>query len=28
LVIGDFVSGGLWNVYGTIAGREVYRFNE
>jgi len=28
LVIGDFVSGGLWNVYGTIVGREVYRFNE
>jgi hypothetical protein len=28
LVIGDFVSGGLWNVYGTITGREVYRFNE
>lgn len=28
LVIGDFVSGGLWNVYGTIVGKEVYRFNE
>ncbi|MCS7223068.1 MAG: hypothetical protein NZ959_00715 [Armatimonadetes bacterium] len=28
LVLGDFVSGGLWNVYGTIAGKEVYRFNE
>jgi hypothetical protein len=28
LVIGDFVSGGLWNIYGTIVGREVYRFNE
>lgn len=28
LVIGDFVSGGAWNVYGTIAGKEVYRFNE
>ncbi len=28
LVLGDFISGGLWNVYGTIAGREVYRFNE
>lgn len=28
LVIGDFVSGGLWNIYGTLVGREVYRFNE
>lgn len=28
LVIGDFVSGGLWNIYGTLTGREVYRFNE
>lgn len=28
LVIGDFVSGGLWNLYGVLFDKEVYRFNE
>jgi hypothetical protein len=28
LVVGDFVTGGLWNLYGAAFDKEVYRFNE